>query len=257
MDFSDVYITGGQSFVCLSPTRISSPLWKMPTTLIIRSALRSAPSRLIWPTRTPPDADVIELTKVPDIIAELVTGKLDGAFIETMVAESYATQYPELCSALEVPYDAEGSVVGVSKGQRRSAGRREPRHRRCQGKTAPSISMWSTPWIWLPVTMLTSRTARSSSSNCTAEYPQFLPRETTGRNWLLFSCYPKKRRKPPVFTAAGFKNDIRVHRAFQAGPDLHGVAFRTDCYLRLHPGPDPGHHAAFQRVSLPFPGADL
>ena len=58
----------------------------------------------------------MELSKVPDIIAELVTGKLDGAFIETMVAESYATQYPELCLALEVPYDAEGSVVGVSKG---------------------------------------------------------------------------------------------------------------------------------------------
>ena len=53
---------------------------------------------------------------MPDIIAELLTGKLDGAFIETMVAESYATQYPELCLALEVPYDAEGSVVGVSKG---------------------------------------------------------------------------------------------------------------------------------------------
>ena len=53
---------------------------------------------------------------LPDIIAELLTGKLDGAFIETMVAESYATQYPELCLALEVPYDAEGSVVGVSKG---------------------------------------------------------------------------------------------------------------------------------------------
>ena len=53
---------------------------------------------------------------MPDIIAELVTGKLDGAFIETMVAESYATQYPELCLVLEVPYDAEGSVVGVTKG---------------------------------------------------------------------------------------------------------------------------------------------
>ena len=49
--------------------------------------------------------------KSADIIAELVTGKLDGAFIETMVAESYATQYPELCLVLGGPYDAEGSVV--------------------------------------------------------------------------------------------------------------------------------------------------
>ena len=63
-----------------------------------------------------PDADIIEMSKVTDLVAELVSGKMDGAFIETMVAESYAKSYPELCIALEVPYDAEGSVVGVSKG---------------------------------------------------------------------------------------------------------------------------------------------
>ena len=28
----------------------------------------------------------------------------------------FSTQYPELCLVLEVPYDAEGSVVGVTKG---------------------------------------------------------------------------------------------------------------------------------------------
>ena len=56
------------------------------------------------------------MAKVTDIIAELITGKMDGAFIETMVAESYEKNYPELCIALEVPYEAEGSVVGVSKG---------------------------------------------------------------------------------------------------------------------------------------------
>ena len=70
MDFSDIYITGGQSFVCVES--IQADLAHENT----------------------PDADIIELAKVPDIIAELVTGKLDGAFIETMVAESYATQYP-------------------------------------------------------------------------------------------------------------------------------------------------------------------
>ena len=32
------------------------------------------------------------------------------------MAEAYAANYPELCVVLEVPYDAEGSVVGVSKG---------------------------------------------------------------------------------------------------------------------------------------------
>ena len=56
------------------------------------------------------------LTKVTDIIAELIAGKLDGAFIETAPAQSYALNYPELCVALDVPYDVEGSSVGVAKG---------------------------------------------------------------------------------------------------------------------------------------------
>ena len=34
------------------------------------------------------------LTKVTDIIAELVSGHLEGAFIETAVAEGYVKQYP-------------------------------------------------------------------------------------------------------------------------------------------------------------------
>ena len=56
------------------------------------------------------------LTKVTDIVAELLSGKLDGAYIETAVAETYAKQYPDLCVVLDVPYDSEGSAIGVSKG---------------------------------------------------------------------------------------------------------------------------------------------
>ena len=57
----------------------------------------------------------MELSKVTDIIAELLSGKLDGAFIETVVAEAYAKNYPALCVKFAVPYEQEGSVVGVSK----------------------------------------------------------------------------------------------------------------------------------------------
>ena len=63
-----------------------------------------------------PEADIVELTKVTDIIAELLAGTLDGAYIEEAVALSYAKNYPDLCVVLDVPYDQEGSVVGVSKG---------------------------------------------------------------------------------------------------------------------------------------------
>ena len=47
---------------------------------------------------------------------ELVTGKLEGAFIETAVAEQYAKNYPELCIAWAVPYEAEGSAIAIQKG---------------------------------------------------------------------------------------------------------------------------------------------
>jgi polar amino acid transport system substrate-binding protein len=63
-----------------------------------------------------PDANIIGLAKVTDIVNELISGKLEGAFIETAVAEQYAKNYPDLCVVLPVPYDAEGSVVGVNKG---------------------------------------------------------------------------------------------------------------------------------------------
>ena len=63
-----------------------------------------------------PDADIVQLTKVTDIVAELLSGKLDGAYIETAVALSYAQNYPELCVLLDVPYDSEGSSIGVVKG---------------------------------------------------------------------------------------------------------------------------------------------
>ena len=116
MDFSDVYITGGQTFVCLESNKDQFTSLEDANNPDYQIGAQVGSIQADLAHENTPDADVIELTKVPDIIAELVTGKLDGAFIETMVAESYATQYPELCLALEVPYDAEGSVVGVSKG---------------------------------------------------------------------------------------------------------------------------------------------
>ena len=41
--------------------------------------------------------------KVTDIVAELLGGKLDGAYIETAVAQSYAVNYPDLAIVLDVP----------------------------------------------------------------------------------------------------------------------------------------------------------
>ena len=116
MDFSDIYISGGQSFVCVDSTAEKFPDLATANNpnFTIGAQIGSIQAGLA--KENTPDADIIEMAKVTDIIAELITGKMDGAFIETMVAESYEKNYPELCIALEVPYEAEGSVVGVSKG---------------------------------------------------------------------------------------------------------------------------------------------
>ena len=116
MDYSDIYITGGPSWVCVQGTEDQFPSREAANNPEYSIGAQVGSIQAGLAKENTPDADIVELSKVPDIIAELLTGKLDGAFIETMVAESYATQYPELSLVLEVPYDAEGSVVGVTKG---------------------------------------------------------------------------------------------------------------------------------------------
>ena len=116
MDFSDIYISGGQSFVCLDEAAAQFPDLAAANNPDFTIGAQIGSIQADLAKENTPDADIIEMAKVTDIIAELITGKMDGAFIETMVAESYEKNYPELCVALEVPYEAEGSVVGVYKG---------------------------------------------------------------------------------------------------------------------------------------------
>ena len=63
-----------------------------------------------------PNANITQLDKVTDIVLELISGKMDGAFIEKDVALQYAETYPDLCVLWDVPYDAEGSAIAVRKG---------------------------------------------------------------------------------------------------------------------------------------------
>ncbi len=116
MEFSSVYYTGGQSFVT---TKANADLFKSleDTNNKAYSVAAQTGSIQIGLAETySPDADIIALAKVTDIIAELLAGKVTGAYIETVVAESYSANYPDLQIVLDVPYDAEGSVVGISKG---------------------------------------------------------------------------------------------------------------------------------------------
>lgn len=117
MDFSDIYYEGGQSFVCAQANKDKFTSLEDTNSADLEIGAQTGSIQVDLAQTNSPDADIIQLTKVTDIVAELLAGKLDGAYIETAVAESYAKNYPDLCVVLDVPYDgAEGSAVGISKG---------------------------------------------------------------------------------------------------------------------------------------------
>ena len=115
MNFSNVYYTGGQSFVCTKKTadKFTSLESANNADYTIGAQVGSIQAGLAKDNT--PDANIVELAKVTDIVADMLAGKMDGAFIETAVAETYAKNYPDLVVKFPVPYDKEGSVIGVNK----------------------------------------------------------------------------------------------------------------------------------------------
>ena len=116
MDFSEVYYQGGQSFVT---TQANKDLFKsLEDTNKAEYSIgaQNGSIQMDLANTNSPEADIVALVKVTDIVAELLGGKLDGAYIETAVAEHYASNSPDLAVVLEVPYESEGSAVGVVKG---------------------------------------------------------------------------------------------------------------------------------------------
>ena len=116
MDFSDIYYMGGQSFVCLESNKDKFTSLEDANNADVSIAAQTGSIQMSLAEEHTPDANIVSLAKVTDIVAELVAGKIDAAYIETLPAMSYQVNYPELCLALEVPYDVAGSSVGVSKG---------------------------------------------------------------------------------------------------------------------------------------------
>ena len=115
MNFSDIYYQGGQSFVTSAALADSITSMEVANDPKCQIGAQVGSIQVDLAKENTPDADIVELTKVTDIIAELLAGTLDGAFIETAVAESYQKNYPDLKIVCDVPYDQEGSAIGVNK----------------------------------------------------------------------------------------------------------------------------------------------
>ena len=115
MNFSKIYYEGGQCFITskANADKIKSLDDANNSQYKIGAQTGSIQSKLA--KQNTPDADNIDLSKVPDVIAEVISGKLDGAFMETIVAKSYQAQYPEIVIVCDVPYEQKGSAIGVNK----------------------------------------------------------------------------------------------------------------------------------------------
>ena len=116
MDFSDLYYQSTQSFVTVKDKADQFPTLESANDPKFTIGAQNGSIQWDLAQENTPNADCIALQKVTDIVAELIAGTMDGAFIETPVAETYAVNYPELAILHEVPYDEAGSAVGVSKG---------------------------------------------------------------------------------------------------------------------------------------------
>ena len=116
MDYSDIYYTCGQSLVTVKDNADKFNSFEAINKSDVSVGAQTGSIQLDLANTNSPDADIVSLPKVTDIISELLAGKLDAAYIETDVAKSYQQNYPELEIVMDVPYESKGSAIGVSKG---------------------------------------------------------------------------------------------------------------------------------------------
>ena len=117
MDFSDIYYYGGQSFCTCKGKEDLFPTLDASNDVKFSIGAQTGSIQMDLAQKNSPNADIVAVTKVTDIIAMLLNDKLDGAYIETAVAQTYAINYPDLVVLHDVEYlEAEGSAVGIAKG---------------------------------------------------------------------------------------------------------------------------------------------
>lgn len=113
MDFSIIYYTSEQSLVTYNG-KITS--LEQANDKSVKIGVQTGSIQEGLAQENTPDADIISLSKVTDIIAELVTGKLDAAYIETPVVNAYKAKYEDLGIVCTIPEEDNGNIIGVNKG---------------------------------------------------------------------------------------------------------------------------------------------
>ncbi len=116
MDFSDIYYGGKQAFITTTDKADQFPDLAAANNAEISVGAQSGTIQEELAMQYSADAELITLVKATEIIAEVINGSLDGAYVEWDVAESYKKQYPNLHIVCEVPYENDGNIIGVAKG---------------------------------------------------------------------------------------------------------------------------------------------
>lgn len=113
MDFSIIYYTSEQSLVTFNG-KVSS--LEQANNASMKIGVQTGSIQEGLAKENTPNADIVSLAKVTDIIAELVAGKLDAAFIETPVVNAYKSTYEGLGIVCTIPEEDNGNIIGVNKG---------------------------------------------------------------------------------------------------------------------------------------------
>ncbi len=116
MDFSDTYYEGKQAFITVKANADKFTDLASTNSADFTIAAQTGTIQNDLAAEFSPNAEIVNLVKATDIIAELLSGKIDGAYVEWDVAVAYQASYPDLHIVCEVPYEAEGNVIGVAKG---------------------------------------------------------------------------------------------------------------------------------------------
>jgi polar amino acid transport system substrate-binding protein len=116
MDFTDIYIKEGQCFVTLAENADKFTTLDDINGADLSIGVQNGSIQQSLAEQYSPDADAVVLTKTTDVVAEVLSGKVDGGYLATSVAQNYAALYPELTIVMDIPYDVEGVAFGVNKG---------------------------------------------------------------------------------------------------------------------------------------------
>ncbi len=114
VDFSDYYYMGGQSLMIRKADADKYTSFESLKGLPVGAQTGSIQEDLA--KEHTPESSLVSLTAIPNVIMELKAGKIEAAFMETVVAEGYLATQDDLMIAMEVPYDVEGSAVAIKKG---------------------------------------------------------------------------------------------------------------------------------------------